>query len=162
MSSKKIIVAAAVGLMGFAAVAFAQNIPPAAQVQSIGQNDLIAIIPNGQPSAQTKYAKPAQINAQMGYQVASPATGFTYTFGNSDSLIVLTPSATLASGTVTLAAAPSDGDQNCLYSKSAVTTLVVAKGDSAQTLNDAVTTIAALAKVCYLYQLSTNTWNRSK
>ena len=161
MSSKKIIVAAAAGLFGFAAAALAQTIS-VPQVQKINQNDLIQVVPNGKPSAQSVYATPAQINSQMGYQVASPATGFTYKFGNSDSQIVLTHSATIASGTVTLAAAPSDGAEECLYAQNQVTSLVVAKGDSAQTLNNAVTTIAALAKVCYLYTLSTNTWNRSK
>lgn len=161
MSSKKIMLAAALGLVGFVAVASAQVIG-VPQVQKVGQTDLIQIIPGGRPGAQNAYATPAQINSQMGYQVASPATGFTYTFGNSDSLIVLTHSGTLATGTITLAAAPSDGAEECFYTQNTVTTLVVAKSDSTQTLNNAVTTLPAAARICYLYSLLTTTWNRSK
>ena len=79
--------------------------------------------PGGIPSAQSKYAIPAQITSQMGYQKQSPITAFSYTFGNSQSLIVLTNSTTVAQGTITFAAAPSDGANECLYAQNIVTTL---------------------------------------
>ena len=75
---------------------------------------------------------------------------------------MLTHSGTVSTGTITLASAPSDGAEECLYAQNTVTTLVVAKGVAAQTLNNGVTTIGAAGKVCYLYSLLTNTWNRSK
>ncbi len=130
------------------------------QVAIIGPNDLVAIVPGGVPSAQTKYAKPAQITSQSGYVKASPLTAFSYTFGNSQSDLVLTHSTTIAQGTVTFAPAPSDGARECVFAQNTVTTLNLAAGASTQTLNNAVTTIAAAARVCYLFSLSNLTWDR--
>ena len=142
----------------FASVAIAQ-VP---QVSIINPNDLVQVIPNGQPSAQSRYALPKQITSQMGYQKQSPVTGFAYTFANSDSLIVLTHTTTLAAGTITFAAAPSDGAEECVYAQNIVTALALVGGTSAQTIQNAVTTIGAAARVCYLYSLSNQTWNRSQ
>lgn len=147
--------------LGFAASAIAQSVS-VPQVSIINTDDLVQVIPHGKPSAQSVYSTPALLVSQRGYQVKSPATGFSYTFGNSDSLIVLTNSTTLAQGTITFASAPSDGAQECLYAQNAVTTLGLAAGSASQTINNAVTTIAAAAQVCYLYSLSSLTWNRSK
>jgi hypothetical protein len=157
---KKLSWIAAAALVGFAGAVLAQTIS-VPQVQIINPTDLFLDVVTGVPSAQSKYATAAQITSKMGYSKFSPLTAFSYTFGNSQSMIVLTMSATAAQGTITLAAAPSDGDQNCLYAKSTVTTLNLAVA-TGQTLDDAVTTIGPLSQVCYLYSLASATWDRSK
>lgn len=154
------LIAGAVAL-GFAASALAQSVS-VPQVSIINTDDLLQVIPHGKPQAQSFYSTPALLVAQRGYQVKSPVTAFSYTFANSDSLIVLTHSTTIAQGTITLASAPSDGAQECVYAQNIVTTLAVAAGSASQTVNNAVTTIGAAAQVCYLYSLSSLTWNRSK
>ena len=159
MRFKILTLASAATLAGYAISAWAQT-NPMPQVSIINPTDLVQVVPRGIPSAQAQWAIPAQLTSQMGYQKNSPVTGFTYTFGNSQSLMVLTNAATVASGTIVLAAAPSDGDQNCLYAQNTVTALVVSAPST--TLNNAVTTIAGAAQVCYLYSLGTNTWDRSK
>lgn len=160
MVLKKSYLAGLAVLAGFGlSVAIAQ-VP--STVSIINPTDLVQVIPGGAPSAQSRYAYPKQLTSQMGYQKRSPATGFSYTFGNSDSLIVLTHSTTLAQGTITFAAAPSDGAQECVYAQNIVTALGLAAGASDQTVTNAVTTIAAAAQVCYLYSLSDKTWTRSK
>lgn len=159
---KKFALIAGAALAAFAAsLAVAQTIS-VPKVAIIGSTDLIQVIPGGAPSAQSKYAYPNQITSQMGYQKKSPVTGFTYSFGNADSLIALSHSTTLAEGTITFAAAPSDGAQECVYAQNTVTTLNLAAGASTQTIVNAVTTIGAAAKICYLYSLSDQTWTRSK
>lgn len=150
----------AAGFLGFAAAAVAQVTVP--KVSIINSDDLMQVQVHGQPSAQGKYAYPKQITSQMGYQKKSPATGFSYTFGNSDSLLVLTNSTTVAQGTVTFASAPSDGAQECLYAQNTVTTLGLSAGASTQTIHNAASTITAAAQICYLYSLSDQTWDRSK
>jgi hypothetical protein len=160
MRVKFLIAAAAATILGFGISAWAQNVPQPSIQSPVNPLDTIPIVKNGVPTAQQQYVNPPAITSQMGYQKASPATGFTYTFGNTQSLIVLTHAATVASGTIVLAVAPSDGDQNCLYAQNTVTALTVSAPNT--TLDNAVTTISAAAQVCYLYSLSTNTWDRSK
>lgn len=158
---RKSLIAAAAVLLGFGGAVIAQSVS-VPQVSSINTTDLIQVVPRGQPSAQSVYSTPALLNSVRGYQVKSPLTAFSYTFANSDSLIVLTHSTTIAQGTITFASAPSDGAQECIYAQNIVTTLGLAAGSNSATINNAVTTIGAAAQICYLYSLSTNTWNRSK
>lgn len=158
--TKFALIAGAVAL-GFAASALAQSVS-VPQVSIINTDDLVQVVPHGKPQAQSQYSTPALLVAQRGYQQKSPVTGFSYTFGNSDSLIVLTHSTTIAQGTITFAGAPSDGAQECLYAQNTVTTLGLVAGANSATINNAVTTITAAAQVCYLYSLSANAWYRSK
>lgn len=156
---KKILLAVAAGLFGFAVAALAQTVaPPTSSV--VNPTDLFPIIKGGVGSAQTIYVAPAQITSQSGYVKASPVTGFTYTFGNSQSFLVLTNAATVSQGTVTLAAAPSDGDRNCMFAQSTVTTLNLA-ASTGQTLDNAITTLGPAAAACYLYSASNATWDRN-
>jgi hypothetical protein len=159
MKFKKTTVAAGIGLLAFIGVAISQTIL-VPQVTVINPTDLFQIIPLGQPSAQNVYAKPAQITSQSGYQKWIAATG-TYTFGNSDSYISFNPTTTISSVTVVLAAAPSDGARECIFSSGAgITTLVVA-ANTGQTINNAVTSLAANTGACYLFSRSNLTWDRN-
>lgn len=158
---RKSLIAAAAVLVGFGGAVLAQSVS-VPQVSIINTDDLVQVLPHGKPSARSVYSTPNLLNSVRGYQVKSPATGFSYTFGNSDSLIVLTHSTTIAQGTITFASAPSDGAQECIYAQNIVTTLGLAAGSNSATINNAVTTIGAAANICYIYSLSSNVWNRSK
>src|ERR1700692_3236509 len=50
----------------------------------------------------------APVNAALSYTKAAPSTGFSLTFGNFQQEMVLRPSGTLTSGTVTMASTPVD------------------------------------------------------
>jgi hypothetical protein len=95
----------------------------------------------------------------VGYNKQSPSTGFSIAFGYGQSIMQIGGSATLASGTVTLASAPVDGQINCFYTKPAITALTVQVA-SGYTLNDAVTSASATTRYCYLYSASNTTWDR--
>lgn len=134
---------------------------PLPQVTIINPTDLIQVVPLGQPSAQSRYATPAQITSQSGYYKSTPISNFTFTFGNSQTTAAFTPAGTLNYGYVTFAPNPSDGAQQCVFSTNAITTLYLS-ASTGQTLTGAATTLAANGKLCYLYSLSNATWNRSQ
>lgn len=160
MKSYRRILAAAAGFLVLGGIALAQVSSP--QVSTIHPTtDLVQVVPNGQPSAQSVYATPAQITATRGYYKSVPASSFTFTFGNSQSVASFKPAGTLAYGYITFAANPSDGTEACFFSTGAVTTLYLS-ANTGQTLADAVTAATANTRYCYLYGLSNATWNRSQ
>jgi len=148
-------------LMGTAA--FAQT---ATQVPTLNPtSDLIPVIPLGQPSARTVYASPAEINATSYAVKRTPTTtsagdGYTSTFGNYQTKLILSPALTMSYAYVTFAPAPSDGATECVFSKSAITALWLT-ANTGQTVNDAATSLAANGSVCYTYSSSNLTWDRS-
>lgn len=150
---------AAVGLLAYAGFAIAQSVP---QVQTISPtNDRIQVVPGGAPSAQSVFASPAQITAVKGYYRSVPASAFTYTFGNAVSRAVFDPAGTLAGGYITMAPNPSDGTEACFFSTAEITTVYMA-ANTGQAISDAVTTLAANGKACYLYAASLASWYRSQ
>lgn len=156
---KKTFILAAAVVVALAGLAIAQTVP---QVQTLNPTaDRVQIIPRGAPSAGNVYASPAQITAAMGYYKSVPASLFTFTFGNAQRVAAFDPSGTLDYGYVTLAPAPSDGTEQCVFSTAAITTLYLS-ASAGQTLADAVTTLAANGRNCYLYGTSNATWNRSQ
>lgn len=139
--------------------AFAQTVP---QVSTISPTaDRMQVIPNGQPSAQSVYASPAQITATKGYYRSAPTSGFRFTFANNQAVAAFDPSGTLDYGYVTLAPNPSDGTEACVFSTAAITTLYLT-ANTGQSIADAVTTLAANARNCYLYARSQTAWYRSQ
>lgn len=102
-----------------------------------------------------------QLRDAAGYTKQTPATAFTLAFAAGQSQMQIGGAATLATGTITLTAAPVDGQQNCFYTKPVVTalTLQVFAG-SGQTLNDAVTATAATTRYCYIYSAGNSSWDR--
>ncbi len=96
-----------------------------------------------------------------GYTKAAATTGFSYVFANGQSRMLLEPSGTLATGTVTMAPVPVDKEEACLFSTQTITSLTVSAG-AGQSINNAVSTLAANARVCYLYSSSNTTWDRSQ
>lgn len=163
---RKFVIGAAVVLSAWAALAlshslFAQTIavPQAATVTAT--KDLLRIVPNGQPNVAGVFTTPAGILSTSNYTVASPLSGGSATFGNTQTEMIFNGAATTAAYTVTTAPAPSDGDKECIYTKGAITSLTLS-ANTGETINDAVTSMNATTRVCYIYTLNSLTWNRAQ
>lgn len=157
---KSLIGLAAVAIL--AGAAFAQVNAP--QVSTINPTaDLIQIIPGGQPSAQSRYTTPALLTATGGYYKSTAGSGgaLNYTFANAQRLAAFDAGGTITSMYWTMAPAPSDGTEQCVFSTGAITFLYPT-ANTGQTVSDAVSTLAANGRVCYLYGSANATWNRSQ
>lgn len=93
------------------------------------------------------------------YSYQTPATGFTITIGAGIAYLVLDPAGTLATGTITMPAAPSDGDVVHISSTQIITSLTIS-GNSGQTIADTVTSLALGGAVGFLYRTANTTWYR--
>lgn len=94
------------------------------------------------------------------YSKVVPVTGFNYTFANNQTKMLFEPAGTLAAGYVTLAAAPVDGQEACIFSTAAVTAFYLT-ANTGQSINNAVTALVANTRYCYTYSLANTTWDRS-
>lgn len=165
---KKLALLSAVAAL-FVTGAYAQtlSIP---QVPVVQPSDLFQDVVGGVPNALNAYATAAQISGVVGYtQYLLPSTAFSYTAGNSTAFLYLVPSGTLATGTVTLAANPSDGQVFTLQSTQTQTAITIAANTSinaAQTIASgngvlgAVTALVANTPVKYIYVKAQNAWYR--
>lgn len=159
LSLKKIaLLGASLAAMASVNVASAQiTILP--QVTKVNPTDLFQDIPGGVAYSTNYYTTAAAITSQSGYVKNVPLTAFSLTFANTQSWLELNPAGTLAAGTITLAPAPSDGARECIFSTQIVSALTLS-ANSGQSINNAVTALAANTGVCYLYSASNLTWDR--
>ena len=88
------------------------------------------------------------------YQVLT--TAFSYTFAAGTQVLVINPAGTLATGTITMPAAPSDGMTITFSSTKQITALTMA-GNGA-TLVSAVTALNANQSVSYIYRATGTSW----
>lgn len=156
---------ALVGVMcglSIAAVAQQQAIVP--QVQ-IGQNDLVQVIPNGQSSAGNVYAPAGGVAAVEQYSYQAPLTGFAITVPNYASLLYLNPAGTLATGTLTMQALPSDGQKFCVEDTQTQTAVTISANTGQTMLTSiglgAVTAFVANTRYCFFYNKSLAGWIRT-
>ena len=103
----------------------------------------------------------APLNGSQSYTKRVPGTGWNYTAGNFESRMMFRPTTTVAAGYVTMAANPVDGGELCIFTTQTITAFYPT-ANTGQTLEDAVTTLAANAHVCYTYSIANATWNRSQ
>lgn len=106
-----------------------------------------------------------QVNAALGAYATNPASSASYrsyVFANDQTLLMFTPTGTVAYIYVTLAAAPQDGQQNCVFSAGTITSLFLVAGAPAQTIVGAITAMTANTRYCYTYSAGNNTWVRSQ
>ena len=92
---------------------------------------------------------------------ASVATYASYTFANGQTLMSFTPGGTVSYIYVTMAPAPKDGDQACLFSTQTVTNLYLTASPG-QTLVSAATALAANVRQCYTYSSGATSWTRTQ
>lgn len=88
------------------------------------------------------------------YQVLT--TGFSYTFAAGTQVLVINPAGTLATGTITMPAAPSDGMTITFISTKQITALTMA-GNGA-TLVSGVTALNVNQAVSYIYRATGTSW----
>lgn len=89
------------------------------------------------------------------YQVLT--TGFSYTFAAGTQTLIINPAGTLATGTITMPAAPVDGMTITFISTQQITALTV-NGNTGQTVVSKPVALNANQAVSYIYRLSSTTW----
>ena len=94
-----------------------------------------------------------------GINYQQPATGAAIGLANSDYMLILDPAAAIGSATITLAASPVNGQVIKLSSSQAITAVAIAAG--ANTIKNAITTLAAGAVAEYTFRSTGTTWFRS-
>ncbi len=110
------------------------------------------------PGYQTQTTqKGAEANDAYSYQ--TPSTGFSITIDLSVSYLILNPSGTLSTGTITMPYAPVNGQKAFISSSQIITTLTVSP-NSGQTLKNAITTLAAGGTAGWMYRAGDTTWYR--
>lgn len=101
--------------------------------------------------------------AHAAYSKQTPTTGFSITIGNLVETLILDPAGTLAAGTVTLPAAPQDGQIAEITSTQTITSLTVSP-NSGQSVKNAPTTLvpstSAPMGYRFKYVASNTTWYR--
>lgn len=160
---KKILFAAALVLSALGGLAIAQQVT-LPQVQTVGPTDLFQDIPRGAPGGGTNYyATAGQIAGVPSYVQVVPLTAFTLTFGNSQTWYLLNPAGTLATGTITMAPAPADGQRECVVSTQTQTAITFT-ANTGQTIstNPAIpTALVAGTPVCFTFVAASATWFRA-
>jgi hypothetical protein len=89
------------------------------------------------------------------YQVST--TGFSYTFAAGTTVLVMNPAGTLATGTITMPAAPADGMTISFSSTKAITALTV-NANTGQSIVGNPTTLLAGGAASFVYRLANTTW----
>ena len=89
------------------------------------------------------------------YQVLT--TAFSYTFAAGTQILVINPAGTLATGTITMPAAPADGMTITFSSTQTITALTV-NANTGQSIVGAPTVLPARQAGAYIYRLSNTTW----
>lgn len=92
------------------------------------------------------------------YQVLT--TGFSYTFAAGTQVLIIQPAGTLATGTITMPASPSDG-MTIRFSSSQVITALTVSANTGQSIVSAVTTLAAGGGAVYIYRAANTSWYRT-
>lgn len=156
---KKLSIAAIVGASLVAGIALAQ-VYPLPVVPTIQTSDLFADVVGGVPNAQTQFASAAAIAGVPGYVKTIPLTAFSLTFGNTQSWLLLKPAGTLATGTITTAPNPSDGQRECMRSTQTQTALTLT-ANTGQTINSGITAMTANTTYCYTFSKSDGAWDAS-
>ena len=91
------------------------------------------------------------------YDYQALTTGFSYTFAAGTQVLVINPAGTLATGTITMPAAPADG-MTITFSSSQQITALTLSGNTGQTVVGAVTFLPAKTGVTYVYRTTGATW----
>lgn len=89
----------------------------------------------------------------------APTTGFSQTVANNCTTLLLKPSGGLSTGTVTMPAAPVDGQIVRVLCSQTITTLTVS-ANSGQSISGAPTTMGATTPFSMIYDLASTTWYR--
>lgn len=97
------------------------------------------------------------VQSVYGYQ--QPTTGFSLTIGKGQDYFLLDPAGTLATGTITMMAAPMDGEVSCIASTQIVTVLTHSP-NAGQTILGGIASLTVSGVACWLYRATNATWYR--
>ena len=92
-------------------------------------------------------------------QQSTPLTGFSITVLPGTGVVQLTPAGTLAAGTIVFPTSVVNGFRLRIFSTQTITALTLTPG-TGQTINAAITTLAANTAAEYVFQQSNLTWFR--
>ena len=92
---------------------------------------------------------------QYDYQVLT--TAFSYTFAAGTQTLIINPAGTLATGTITMPAAPADGMVITVESTQIITALTLS-GNTGQSIVGVPATLFPNQPLSYVYRLSNTTW----
>ncbi len=154
----------AVALLALAG-SFAIGQVSAPMLPSLNQNDITNVVPYGVGTAQQQYVNIGQISSLEGYSYQVPLTAFTITSPNGIGRLYLNPAGTLATGTLTMMAQPSDGQRFCLEDSQTQTAITIS-ANTGQTLTSSTyglttpTALTANTSYCWLYFKSQAAWVR--
>lgn len=137
-------------------LAFAQSIS-VPQVTGVGASDLFQDVVGGQPQAQSQYATAGLINNTTSVAYSVPLTAFTITQVVGTTWTIINPAGTLATGTFTFNASPTNGARACFVSTQ-TQTAVTFTGNTGQTVTGAPTAMVAGTPICFTYVASVSTW----
>ena len=121
-----------------------------------------SLVLSGAANGNIQTASPLFVGSALllgGRTTYTPSTGFNLTMANSDPVIQLFPSGTLAAGTVTMCAAPADGQMAYIVTKQTISSFTVAP-NSGQSISGAPSTITAQTPLAFIYDQATTTWLR--
>jgi len=91
------------------------------------------------------------------YDYQTPTTGFSYTFVAGTQTLVMNPAGTLATGTITMPASPSDGMTITISTTQQITALTLS-GNTGQTIVGGVNSLAATQAVSFIYRSANTSW----
>jgi len=94
------------------------------------------------------------------YSYIVPATGFSHVIGNAINFYIMNPAGTLAAGTLTMPAAPDDGQEVSIISSQTITTLTVNANAGQTILGGGPNTLLANGYIRWKYVASITTWFR--
>lgn len=178
-TGKRTLLSAAVALLVSGAIAWAANTtfftslgdivfpfsPPTLNGANPGTIDNMTIgATTPAPGTFTNLSASTIIGGQAGRYTKNQApigNYASYLFANNQTEMLFEPGSGVTYAYIELAAAPTDGQQVCVFSTQTITTLYL-NANSGQTINNAITTLSANAHACYLYSLSNKTWDRSQ
>jgi len=100
------------------------------------------------------------IVARNTIEYVTPTTGFSNTIANNTTYYVIEPAGTLATGTITMPASPTNGQVLTILSTKAITALTH-NPNTGKTLLGALTTIAADGNASWIYRSANTTWYRA-
>lgn len=149
------------------ALAYAQVLVPT--VPTVNPTlDLIQVIPNGQPTAQSRYASIGEVTSTSIYTRTSVASGAAFSvagynnyFTTYQADLLLDPANTMPWVYFTFSTAPSDGQKQCFFS-TATGTAVVFGATTGQTVSNKITALTANTRYCYTWSLANANWYRSQ
>ena len=91
------------------------------------------------------------------YDYQTSTTGFSYTFAAGTQVLVMNPAGTLATGTITMPASPSDG-MTITFSSSQQISALTLNGNTGQSVVSAVTFLPTKTGVSYVYRSANTSW----